>query len=31
VVQIKSRFYFGSLTFRLTEITSGGPDAPDPS
>jgi len=25
VVQIKSRFYFGSLTFRLTKITEAGP------
>jgi len=31
VVQIKSRFYFGSLTFRLTQATSAGTDATDPS
>jgi len=29
VVQIKSRFYFGSLTFRLTELTTA-PSAPSP-
>jgi hypothetical protein len=31
VVQIKSRFYFGSLTFRLTDVTPDGTDATDPS